>query len=443
MSVIRSIYDEISITSLDGSKKIYLEAGTLSIDYFEDIFSPTITATLSIINTGHSTADRKNSVYYGLPIRGGEKVTLKVRGNTPQNPGLDFATNPNDCLYVSSVSNVIKETYRESFVLHLVSKEAITNEITKVPGYYETNSTIDTSAKSIIEQYLKPTKPITIDRASNTYGFWGNLRKPFTILVWLASKAIPDISKDGTAGFVFFQTRDGFYFRSIDKMILEKPKQTYTYTDVNKSSVERNNDYNILSYTVDRNQQLLENLRVGAYSTNRVYFDYSNFKFVNPNLAGLFDKNDYEGTIQTLGESGQTFSDNLPQFIQKSLAESPSRMVTEPLNIGTSDPDVTKTDNLNPIHHQSQSLTRYNTLFTQTLNMIVPSNTNLRAGDIIECKFPKVTCSDTAEFDDDISGLYMIKELNHHYDSGGSYTSMKLVRDTFGQNTKNSGTSLF
>ena len=27
----------------------------------------------------------------------------------------------------------------------------------------------------------------------------------------------------------------------------------------------------------------------------------------------------------------------------------------------------------------------------------------------------------------------MIKELCHHFDTNGSYTSMKLVRDTFGQ----------
>lgn len=65
--------------------------------------------------------------------------------------------------------------------------------------------------------------------------------------------------------------------------------------------------------------------------------------------------------------------------------------------------------------------------------MTVPSNTNLRAGDIIECNFPKTTTSKAKEFDPDQSGLYMIKALCHHFDPIGSYTSMKLIRDTYGK----------
>jgi hypothetical protein len=65
--------------------------------------------------------------------------------------------------------------------------------------------------------------------------------------------------------------------------------------------------------------------------------------------------------------------------------------------------------------------------------MVVPSNTNLRAGDIISCKFPTISRSKKEEYDKEQSGLYMIKELCHHFDTNGSYTSMKLVRDTFGQ----------
>jgi hypothetical protein len=65
--------------------------------------------------------------------------------------------------------------------------------------------------------------------------------------------------------------------------------------------------------------------------------------------------------------------------------------------------------------------------------MIVPSNTNLHAGDLIECEFPKIASGKAKEFDQEQSGLYMIKELCHHFDTNGSYTSMTLIRDTFGR----------
>ena len=77
-------------------------------------------------------------------------------------------------------------------------------------------------------------------------------------------------------------------------------------------------------------------------------------------------------------------------------------------------------------------------MFTQTMTITVPSNTNLRAGNIIQCLFPATTtASDNIKFDGEISGLYMIKELCHHFDAEGSYTSLKLIRDTFGQYGKN------
>ena len=40
------------------------------------------------------------------------------------------------------------------------------------------------------------------------------------------------------------------------------------------------------------------------------------------------------------------------------------------------------------------------------------------------------------EIDRNQSGLYMIKGLVHYFDASGSYTKLKLVRDTFGEISK-------
>ncbi len=84
--------------------------------------------------------------------------------------------------------------------------------------------------------------------------------------------------------------------------------------------------------------------------------------------------------------------------------------------------------------YQAQSIMRYNTLSTQQIHMQIPLNTNLRAGDTIKCMFPKVT-SENEDVDDEQSGLYLIKQLCHHFafgKKGKSETSMLLLRDTFG-----------
>ena len=79
---------------------------------------------------------------------------------------------------------------------------------------------------------------------------------------------------------------------------------------------------------------------------------------------------------------------------------------------------------------------RYNVITTQTLTMTIPSNTNLEAGNSIKCVFPLITVSDDKKKDSEQSGLYIIRALCHHFDPNGSYTSLELIKDTFGEQEK-------
>ena len=170
---------------------------------------------------------------------------------------------------------------------------------------------------------------------------------------------------------------------------------------------------------------------MGTYASHRMFFNPLTFSF-SKYEEGLFKLKDYSGKAKNLGSDLK-----LPKVSEGSdltLGDVPTRIITAVLDIGTMEKDASRELNSDPKLYQSQSLMRYNILFTQTLSVIVPSNTNLRAGDVIECKFPKISQSDAKEYDSETSGLYMIKELCHHFDAQSSYTSMKLVRDTFGIN---------
>jgi|LauGreDrversion4_2_1035121.scaffolds.fasta_scaffold14822_2 hypothetical protein len=437
----KSIYEELILESNDQKRTIDIRQGTVSIDYYEDIFSPTITAKIRVVNTGDTIQapdkegnpdGERQSIYNGLPLRGGERVSLKIRGNSDKNPGLDFASNQKDYLYVSSITDIVSESQRETFLLHLTSREAITNETSRVGKKYPTSSTIDASVTDILKNYLKTEKIGKIDKTQNKYGFIGNLRKPFTVLVWLAAKGVPaEISGDATAGFVFYQTKEGFQFRSIDSLISQKPDQipTYTYTNVNESGKTRDNDFAILNYKTEKNQNLIEKLRLGSYASYRMFYNPLTFEFTDPQ-KGTFTTDDYVSGVKNLGQQLQ-----LPKISNDSnidLGHIPTRFLTQVLDIGTLEKDVSIDVNSDPFKYQSQAIMRYNMLFTQTLSIVVGSNTNLKAGDIIKCNFPKISRGDVDEYDKEQSGLYMIKELCHHFDSQASYTSMKLIRDTFG-----------
>jgi hypothetical protein len=433
-----SSYEILTLESNDQQRTVDIRTGTVSVDYYEDIFSPTITAKIKVANTGTSIAPKDNpdgpkqSIYHGLPLRGGERLRMKILDRGEGKLGLDFATDPSKYLFVSSITDVISETQRESFTLNLVSREAITNETTRVIKKYNTGSTIDNSVKSILKDILKTDKfsDQSIEKAQNKYGFVGNLRKPFSVLVWLASKSVPVSSGDATAGFVFYQTQDGFNFKSIDKLSSQEPRATYIESQVNKGDTERNNDFIISDYYTDKNQSLIEKLRLGTYCSQRMFFNPLDFSFTNPS-EGKFQFESYRKKIKNVG--GKKLE--LPLITDdsnKQLGEIPTRILSAVVDIGTMEKDVSTDENADPGEYQAQAIMRYNVLFTQTISMTVPCNTNLRAGDTINCLFPKISKDSGDEFDLDQSGLYMIKELCHHFEPERSFTSMLLIRDTFG-----------
>ncbi len=439
-----SIIEQLTLESNDQKRTADLKGGVVTIDYYESILSPNITAKVRIMNTGDSISPKdpqdatktdgaQQSIYNGLPLRGGERLVMKVvdRGNNfkgEEKTGLDFASDPKKYLFVSSITQIIQESQRESFLLNLVSRAAITNETTRVMKRYDT--VISETVKKILKDVLKVDKSMyEVEDTLLPYDFIGNLKKPFTTLINLASKSIPNKSKDASAGFVFFETQEGFKFKSIDSLIDGASKAEYTYTDVNESSKDRNNDFNILSYSVDKNQDLVGNLKKGLYSFARLTFNPLNFNFTQEQFKYGQKNTGKNKKISNLGRDLE-----LPKISEESdltLDDLPTRVVSQIVDVGAST-TISKKTNYGPEKYQGQNIVRYNLLMIQNVSMIVPCNTDLKAGDIITCKFPKISREDTNEFDQETSGKYLIKELCHHFEAKRSFTSMTLVRDTFG-----------
>ena len=444
-----SSFEELTLESNDQERTVDLRSGVVSIDYYEDILSPTITAKVRVINTGDSISPKdpqdpkktdgaKQSIYNGLPLRGGERLVMKIldqgkaNNNGKEKTGLDFSTDPRKYLFVSSITQVLQETQRESFLLNLVSREAITNETSRVMKRY--NGTISGTVRKILTDPLigfnvdESKLDDIVESTRGSYDFIGNLRKPFSTLITLASKSVPDVSKNSTAGFVFFQTQDGFQFSSIDSLIKKGSKATYRYTDVNESSTTKNNDFNILKYNIDKNQNLIENLRMGTYSFVRLAFNPLTHAFTQDFFSYGEKNTGKDKKISNLG--GDLELPKISDDSNQTLDQIPTRAVSQIVDIGAT-VGVSTADNYPSSQYQGQNIVRYNLLMTQSVSMMIPCNTDLRAGDIITCEFPKISREDKNEIDRQTSGKYMIKELCHHFESKRSFTSMTLVRDTF------------
>ena len=435
-AVDKSLYEKFTIESVDQSKTADIAAGVVNFRYYEDVYSPMLTATVVVANTGNvieGDDGKIQSLYNGFPLRGGERLNIKIAGNSDDNEGLEL----ND-LYVGSITNVMIESGREIFTLNLVSREAITNETVRVGKKFPVAQKISDSVKDICENYLSTDKLYDIDETMNPYGFYGNMRKPFTILTMLASKSVPgNVSgKDATAGYFFFETQQGFRFKSIDSLIRTEPfAEKYVYSPGIVDSDDTTKDFKILEFSTSKNQNLLENLERGAFCSHRKYLNPLTFEYT-PRSQTVFKLEDYSGNIENLGADIDVVLPSLSSSDSRTLASVPSRYVTGILDIGITDKSVSELGNADPARIHSQAMMRYNTLFTQILTMTIPLNTNLKAGDILECEFPRIDQEKRKEPDPEQSGLYLIKKLTHYFDATGSYTKLQLARDTTGRKAK-------
>ena len=436
-----SVYEIFEIKSNDGSKTVDIRGGVVTFSYFENILSPMLTAQVLVSNTGNVVPDEDGefaSIYNGLPLNGGEKVNIKIP-STGLGPTMEFTEKLGNEFYIASITNVIVESGRETFTLNLVSREAITNETARVGKKFPSSEKISDSVKDIIKNYLKSDKQVDVDDTQNPYGFIGNLKKPFYLLTWLSTKSVAATvgGKSATAGYFFFETKEGYHFRSVDSLIANTPfEREYSYEPGIVDNNDPDKDYKILSFSTIRNQKLIENLQKGSYCTYRMYYNPVSATFTSPE-QGLFKTSSYSEKMENLGKDFEVFLPPVDKT-NKTLADLPTRYVTGVLDFGTLEKENKNSlkQNANPMEYHSQAMMRYNTIFTQVLEATIPMNTSLTAGSVVNLLFAKITTDDVKVKDNEQSGLYMIKELVHYYEERGSFTKLKLIRDTTGKKDK-------
>ena len=79
-------------------------------------------------------------------------------------------------------------------------------------------------------------------------------------------------------------------------------------------------------------------------------------------------------------------------------------------------------------------------MFNQAIDIAVPMNLQLRAGQTINCHWPRISEEKVEEgvLDQSKSGKYLILHLRHHFTNVpqvGSMTYMTVIRDTHGLHT--------
>jgi hypothetical protein len=402
---------------------IDLTQSVAALTYSEDITSPVTYVTAMIVNTG--------GILSKLKLRGGEKVRVILEQKAT---GGKFTLDENNnTYYIYNIANSTTESTKETFILEMVPREVLTNETTRCFRRYDTD--LKQTVEKILKDELKTTryKSSNIEKTVNKYSFMANARKPFTVLGWVCPKGIPQIERGksgegvGTAGFLFFENQEGYNFKSVDSLFdrNRRAKETYFYKEIVTSPADPQVNFKITAPPVfNKNVNILDNLRVGMYGSVNYFFDTNTRKFYGESKPYLLSKN-----YNLMNLSGNETLD-LPSII----IDKPSRLMVKMLDNG----QMNKAGKLETpdkrIEYQGQGVSRYNLLFSQSLNITVPLNLRLTVGDVINVEFGQITKEDEKKGlrDNRKSGKYVISKLKHGFSDNKGLTGLELVRDSYG-----------
>lgn len=111
-----------------------------------------------------------------------------------------------------------------------------------------------------------------------------------------------------------------------------------------------------------------------------------------------------------------------------------SKSYTYVINPGSTSSGVSKKVLNSPSVYEPRAIMRYGLLHAQLIEIQIPCNTRLQAGDVIKLKLENITQDNKLEkiYNERRSGFYLILHLCHHFDTDNSYTSLTLSRDTYG-----------
>ena len=451
-----AIISTVLVTSnKDQSRAVDLAGGVSVLQYFESILADTVRVSVNYTDTGHTVKseddDTVMAAVEGLPIVGTETCKIIIEDNNENEIELE--------LFVNKVTPIQETSKINTVNLELVSKEFILNEKIRVNTRFD-GKVSDHITKIIqdLPDYFDTDKEIDIEKTDNNYNFIGNNRKPFYVLNTLSKKSVPDGKLGKSAGFFFWETSEGFHFKSIDTLLdpeKNKIKKAILFDntyDEDGAGIPPAYDMKALEYSEDNRVNIKDKMLLGAYSTKIITFDprTAEYKITTRTVKDDATKvgkgvPQDEGSEKNLTTGGEELPVLNPIFDREGFDKDYSRTTyyvedtgTLPSGsgLGEEQQQLEKSRDPNFVQSQivNQSIRRYNQFYASQVTVTIPGDFSLHAGDSLFVDAPAVTADKSkGEVNHRTGGLYIITDLCHYVSSDGTYTKLNLVRDSFGR----------
>lgn len=402
-----------------------------TIELFEDLFSPYM--------TGSVRMDDSFNIPETLPITGQEILEI------------EFKTD------VENVDPVYKQfrVYKidrqvidnngkgQQYTLHLISEGGLINHANYC-GYH-VNGSVSDMVKTIVAKhfpgYLWENK-IEIETTNDNYSFvLPKNYTPFKAISWLSNKAISSNVEDYSP-FFFYETFDGYTFKSLKNIIKDGSKTIQDYFFVKNNSP--NPDGSPTSLPVDgplgavfhRVQQLeeisrfnmAENIMSGTVSSRLVVHDLVQ----KQKRESLFRESDVFDSVSKLGKMSHYKESKKDDELFFNRPCSYYYLPCTTFSVYSDENPVV--DNVRVEEYFLKRKYSINTMMTQKLAMEIYGDSTKRVGQVINLYTPKLSSDHSIQNEKDdknLSGQYLITSIRHTF--GIAYScKLELSRNAMG-----------
>jgi hypothetical protein len=437
-----SLVEKLEIISNKDGRTVNITGGLVELNYYESILNDTIRVEVTFVDSGFTVegegSTKKTSVIEGLPLCGQERVNLKFKDNNNNSLG----DKPKLTLYVNKITPQSENTRASIVTLELVSREYILNEKIRVNERFD--GKLSDHVRTILtgQSYLATEKNVEIEDTINNFNFFGNNKKPYYTINWLSKKGVSAQSQElkKSAGYFFYETSDGFFFKSIDGLLEQKPKVSMIYNetpDFRGNNIPEGYDFKVLDYSKDNLVNVNDKLKIGAFSTRTVLFDPFTclYQVLNPNAIENEESLKLGGKNLFLGQTYRNKEFDIPGR-NKEFSRTTYYLLdkgTIPTGNTQQQVEKSKTENFEYSDILNQSIMRYNQLFSAKYKITIAGNFSLHAGDAVFLDVPQLEEDKTKNVSKGNGGLYIITDMCHRITPSGTFTYCNLIRDSFGR----------
>lgn len=360
-----------------------------TLEYFESIYAPCASVNI-IVN---DAAGFNNTT----GLKGNEDVEIAFGAADGDTINMKFKT-----IIVGDRTRV--KDGQDLMMLTAVPQEFTDNNSKEVVKTYSGKKVSDI-VKELHGDMTKESTTIKKDLVTNeetegNVSYTGTGKSPITVIRWAAKEAKSAEAK--ASNYVFYQDREGYHFRTVDKMLEGSAGETLSYAIQNIGAAGGDPKKKIIAFDQAKDFDKLKSSYNGGNSDHWYYYDPTTGK-IDSTENGKRDgagKGSHTGSTQVTGEQTSARGQRFNFVAAPGQSESKFR--------DARDPSI-KENKRTIADHAAQS-SAANQLDNLVMNVRVPGDTKYKPGVKINLQIP--TNQEDSELDKR-SGSFLVTSVRH------------------------------